>query len=429
MGRISLDKDVVNETSIFLSRTSIIIILYLVLQSVLPRSNKLPIIICSLLFSTVLNQTKMLQTLKRKIYRYAYEINEVKELQLDKTRNDLVSSVYDLNSYLQNAYKWNNRRRVLFRQMSPLQQKIASPVDYPKKLNTVDKYFDKNNQVISTIVSNAIKKYDIKEYELKLVEGQATANKRNNYFRVVESLCHFARDWPVEPSDEVSPLLEYIKEQCKDLNHEKTIAIVPGSGLGKVSHTLAEMKFSSVHAIEFSWLMVLMNEFLYSKSEKQKLKIYPYLHTYSNHLTLEDQLRPVEISHSISKPLNLEIHNADFTKFKIQEHLNPSETPENLVFVTCFFLDTAENLVEYLQSINSISSTFKGKKKWINLGPLKYGTAAKIELSNDELKTLVKSMGWDIVDEPDPKLLGYLTDKKGLWQGYYDVVMWSVVKK
>ncbi|GAV28128.1 hypothetical protein PMKS-001596 [Pichia membranifaciens] len=314
--------------------------------------------------------------------------------------------------------------------MSPLQQKIASCIDYPKKLSLVDKHFDKNNEILSTIVSYAIKKYDIKDYELKLVEEQATATKRYNYFRVVESLCHYARDWPVAPSEEVTPLLEYIKQQCKGLDNDKTVAIVPGSGLGKVSHTLAELNFSSVHAVEFSWLMVLMNEFVYLKQENNRiLNVYPYLHTYSNHLTVEDQLRPVEISHSITKPPNLLIHNADFTKFKPQEHLRPTENPENLVFVTCFFLDTAENLIEYLQAINKISSSFKGTKKWINLGPLKYGTAAKIEVSNMELKTLVKGMGWDFVDEQDPKLLGYLTDKKGLWQGYYNITMWSAVKK
>lgn len=428
MNRISFEA--IGESSIFISRTSTIILLYLVLRSVLPESNKLPIIICSFLFTTVLSQTNMLQSLKKKIYRYAHEINEVKELKLDRSRNELVSSVYDINSYLQNAYKWNNRRRVLFRQMSPLQQKIASCIDYPKKLNLVDNHFDKNNEILSTIVSNAIKKYEIKDFELKLVEEQATASKRNNYFRVVESLCHYARDWPVTPSEEVTPLLEYIKQQCKDLDNDKTVAIVPGSGLGKVSHTLAQLNFSSVHAVEFSWLMVLMNEFLYLKQENiKKLNIYPYLHTYSNHLTVDDQLRPVEISHSIAKPSNLAIHNADFTKFKIHEHLRPTESPENLLFVTCFFLDTAENLIEYLQAINRISSSFKGTKKWINLGPLKYGTAAKIEVSDMELRTLVKGMGWDFADEPDPKLLGYLTDKKGLWQGYYNVTMWSAVKK
>lgn len=375
----------------------------------------------------------MLQKLKKKIYKYAYEINEVKEIKLDSNRNDLVNSIYDIKSYLHNAEKWNNRRRILFRQMDPSQQKIANSINYSDKLNLVDKYFSKNNQILSNIVSNSIAKYEVKDYELKLVEEQAKSNKSNNYFRVVESLCHFARDWPVKPSDEVTPLLDYIKSQCKDLNNDNTIAIVPGSGLGKVAHTLAdEMKFSSVHAVEFSWLMVLMNEALYSKypvDKSGKVNVYPYIHTYSNHQNIDDQVRPVEIQHSLKIPPSLNIHNADFTKFDIRDYLKDSEKLNNLIFVTCFFLDTAENLIEYIQSINKISSNFKGKVKWINVGPLKYGTAAKIEISNAELKSLVSHMGWKITDEKDPKLLGYLTDRKGLWQGYYNVTMWTAEKK
>lgn len=433
MRRSSLSEESLNETSIFISRISIIIILYLVLKSILPESSKLPLIISTLLFTTAISQTAMLQSMKKQFYKYAYEVNDIKEIKLDKDRFELVSSIHDINSYLDLAFKWNNRRRILFRQMTPLQQNIANSIDYSKKLNTVDKYFEKNNLILSNIVSNSLQKYDVKDYELKLVSEQAKKNRSttNNYFRVVESLCHYARDWPVTESDEVIPLLKYINDQCKDLDNDKTVAVVPGSGLGKVAHYLASnFKFSSIHAVEFSWLMVLMNEFLYSKNNfNGKLNVYPYLHTYSNHLNIDDQIRPVEITHSLSKPDNLSIHHADFTKFNVKEHLKDTENPENVVFVTCFFLDTAENLIEYLQSINNIASNFKGKKKLINLGPLKYGTAAKVEVSDAELKQLFKFMGWRIIDEQDPMLLGYLTDKKGLWQGYYNVMLWSAVKE
>lgn len=431
MSRVNINKETLGETSIFLSRISIILILYLVFDSILPQSlHQIKLIICTLLFTTVISQTTMLQSLKRKIYKYAYELNEVKEIKLDQSRTDLLYSIFDLKSYLQNAYKWNNKRRILFKKMSPLQQQIASVTNYAKKLNMVDKYFEKNNKILSTIVSNSIEKYKIKDYELKIVEEQYKLNKKNNYFRVVESLCHYARDWPLKPCDEITPLINYIKKQADELNNEQTIAIVPGSGLGKVAHTLAnDLNFSSVHAVEFSWLMVLMNEYLFMKENKGKqVEIYPYLHTYSNHLSTNDQIRSVEIQHDLEKPENLFIHTADFTKFDINEHLRANEKPKNAVIVTCFFLDTAENLVEYIQSIDRIAAQVEGTTKWINVGPLKYGTAAQIELSDEELKTLIKSLRWKVTDEVEPELLGYLTDRKGLWQGYYNVTKWTAVK-
>ncbi len=431
MSRVVINRESLNETSVFISRISIILVLYLILDSLLPQSlHRVSIIICTLLFTGVLNQTKMFQVLKNRVSKYAFEINEIKEIKIDPSRHDLVSSIYDIKEYLPNAQKWNNRRRILFRKMTGLQQQLARSTKYTEKLNTVDKYFERNNTILSTIVEEAIKRHNIKDFELKMIEKQAQSSKRNNYFRVVESLCHYARDWSVKPNDEIIPLLRYIKNQTMPLNDKNTTVIVPGSGLGRVAHTLAsEMNFSSVHAIEFSWLMTLMNEFMYLKSGiNDSLNVYPYLHTYSNHFKTADQLRPVQIQHSLEKPSNLNIHTEDFTKFAIAEHLETGQDPENVVFVTCFFLDTAENLVEYIQAINRISGSFKGVKKWINVGPLKYGTAAQIELSDEELKLLVESMGWKITDEQEPELLGYLTDKKGLWQGYYNVSKWTATR-
>lgn len=430
MPRVKTNIETLQESSIFISRISFVLVFHLISTAVFP-SSKIPLIFSTLFSATIVSQTTMFRNLRRQISRYAYEINEVKEITLPDDRKDLIISIYDLKSYLANAQKWNNRRRLLFRQMSPLQQKIASSINYPNKLNLVDQYFEKNNKIIDQIVKSSINKYNVKDYELQFVEEQASLQKRNQFFRVVESLCHYARDWSKKPSEEISPLLEYIMLQCKDLNDDKTVAIVPGSGLGRVAHELAaQLKLSSVHAVEFSWSMVLMNEFLYSTMENvNDLNVYPYLHTYSNHLTIEDQVRPVEIMHSLEKPQSLNIHHGDFTQFNLSDHLKANEDPENLLIVTCFFLDTAENLISYFQAINKLSSGFNGKVKWINLGPLKYGTAAKIELCDDEMKAIIKTMGWNFVDEQKPKLLGYLTDKKGLWQGYYDVTMWTAEKQ
>lgn len=429
MPKLVINKESLNESTFFISRISIILVFYLILQAILPHSlQQLSIIICTLLFTTALSQTKMFQVLKNGISKYAVQINQIKEISVDPARHELLSSVYDIKEYLNNARKWNDRRRILFRKMTGLQQQLASSTKYTEKLNTVDEYFEKNNVITSAIVNNAIQKYEIQEFELTAVEQQARSSKRNNYFRVVESLCHYSRDWSVQENEEITPLLNYIKEKLQSEKNQNTTVIVPGSGLGKVAHTLAsEMNFSSVHAIEFSWLMTLMNEFVYAKMNTgQHLNVYPFLHTYSNHLKTEDQFRSVEIQCSLKKPTNLSLHTTDFTQFDVK---SLDSVSENVAFVTCFFLDTAENLVEYIQTINRISSSFKGTKKWVNVGPLKYGSAAQIELSDEELKILLNTMGWKIIDEQKPELLGYLTDKKGLWQGYYNVTKWTAVKE
>jgi carnosine N-methyltransferase len=66
--------------------------------------------------------------------------------------------------------------------------------------------------------------------------------------------------------------------------------------------------------------------------------------------------------------------------------------------VTCFFIDTAHNIVEYLQTI------YKMLKKggvWVNLGPLLYHYAEmqselSLELTWEEVKAVACKIGFTI---------------------------------
>lgn len=66
--------------------------------------------------------------------------------------------------------------------------------------------------------------------------------------------------------------------------------------------------------------------------------------------------------------------------------------------VTCFFIDTAHNIVEYLQTIYSI---LRKGGIWVNIGPLLYHYAempgeASIELTWDEVKQIALKIGFTI---------------------------------
>ena len=103
--------------------------------------------------------------------------------------------------------------------------------------------------------------------------------------------------------------------------------------------------------------------------------------------------------------------------------------------VTAFFMDTAENLIDYMDTINELTRGKNGVKNgyWINVGPLKYGTAARVELNAEEFAHLRKKMGWQDIDNrislDENQLVGYTTDKESLWQGYYGLAMWASERK
>lgn len=69
--------------------------------------------------------------------------------------------------------------------------------------------------------------------------------------------------------------------------------------------------------------------------------------------------------------------------------------------VTSFFMDTANNIIEYVETIHA---ALKTGGVWINFGPLLYHYADmpdefSIEISWDELKHIIVGYGFEIKQE------------------------------
>lgn len=352
-------------------------------------------------------------------------------------RVEIISSIKSLQLYAANNKKYNDKRRKLFKLMSWRQQNLCKNVGYLDKLHTVDQLINKNQGVLNKIVDLVITDYDINFSDFDLVRNF----NDNSSYRVIESLSHINRDWKMDGDAEefeLAPILKYIYQSLEAVIPEsqklETCILLPGSGLGRIPHELAKSGYGHVHSIEFSGLMYLFNKFVYLNQDLpvNDLEIFPYIHTNSNFVTLNDQFRSTLIP-QVEKPANLSIHLEDFTLFEIPE----PEKYKNVVIVTAFFIDTAENLVDYLDTISDFTKPFKNGY-WINIGPLKYGTAPQVELNGEELAQLRLNMGWvdlnsiNTLEKPidnQSGLYSYVTDKKSLWQGYYGLNGWCSKRK
>jgi carnosine N-methyltransferase len=62
--------------------------------------------------------------------------------------------------------------------------------------------------------------------------------------------------------------------------------------------------------------------------------------------------------------------------------------------VTCFFIDTANNIYEYLDMIRVLLKPKTGV--WINVGPVQWHQNAALRPSVDELRGLIEALGWSI---------------------------------
>lgn len=118
--------------------------------------------------------------------------------------------------------------------------------------------------------------------------------------------------------------------------------------------------------------MLLSSNFILNRvSTTEEFSIYPFIHSFSNIRDSQQQLTPIRIPDVL--PSNLP-PTADFSMvagdFIEVYGDNPDHEGAWDVVATCFFIDTAKNIIRYLEIIHQI---LKPGGTWINIG--KHSTA------------------------------------------------------
>jgi hypothetical protein len=153
---------------------------------------------------------------------------------------------------------------------------------------------------------------------------------------------------------------------------------------------------------EWSMYMNVGYRFLENHTTQGPFAIHPFIDGLSHHAATSDMLRKIGAPNISPNPSVLLVEGDFNTAFKDQGgHYD--------IIVTHFFIDTARNLVSYFDTIQFL---LKPGGKWLNFGPLLYGTGPFVQLSLNEIVALVEEMGFTFEDVGD--VCGSLTfeDKK-----------------
>jgi hypothetical protein len=124
-------------------------------------------------------------------------------------------------------------------------------------------------------------------------------------------------------------------------------------------------------------------------------EIYPYLNDFwTNQVTCETRFHQVQIP---DVDLTSNIPRISWT---VADFLEVTKVPEEAssydVVVTCFFLDTATNVLDYIHAIHSV---LVSGGRWINAGPLHWHANARIVLTVEELRVLFEeSRSWKVIE-------------------------------
>lgn len=212
-------------------------------------------------------------------------------------------------------------------------------------------------------------------------------------------LRQLARDWSAEGAAEracaYAPILQILARRFPSAAGRRVL--VPGAGLGRLVYEICQLGFDC-QGNEFSLFMLLPSEWiLNSRLAREAVAVHPWILPFSNHRSAADQARAVRVPDVVPGCTGgrMSMTAGDFLQVYAEDAYATYDS-----VVTCFFLDTAKNVVEYVRRIHAL---LRAGGTWVNHGPLLYhfeGSAeCSIELSLEEVRDLIRAVGFTLDDE------------------------------
>jgi hypothetical protein len=254
-------------------------------------------------------------------------------------------------------------------------------------------------------------KYAHDEYKVysTVMDHMNVETTQNDMDKARSCVNQFYREWSAEGSVErekcfdpiVSALNTEFSSRSKDspgLDKSQFKTLVPGAGLGRLVFDICRAGFS-VEGNEISYHELFASSLALNHTKKVgQFNIAPWALNCSNHISRTDQFRTYEIP-DVHPETEL-AKEIDGTNVPAHERMSMSTGDFCVVYnqvdaystfdvvATVFFIDTAPNIIRYIEAVrNSLSPN----GIWINLGPLLWHHAARGQPSSDELEDKMKN--------------------------------------
>lgn len=341
------------------------------------------------------------------------------------------------------------------------------PFNYLETLDKVDRAIDCNAELARTIVKFGLRSFQMYENTQDgrseaMPEQWAGVAKYGDIDKARSTLRQFYRDWSAEGAEEretcYGPIQRALAdERAKHPDIEHLKVLVPGAGLGRLVFDLALNGFDA-EGNEISYHQLLASSYMLNSVQSAgQHTIYPWIHSFSNHATRDRHLQGYKIpdihpsttmmAASGAGPMSM--CAADFLcLYSDEEHKDNYDA-----VATVFFLDTAPNLIRYLETIHHC---LKPGGVLVNIGPLLWhfenampgnhghdddgdgehdtnnssGIAdpGGFELSDDEVMALVEKIGFVVEKKESGIRAPYIQDSKSMLQTIYNATFWVARK-
>jgi carnosine N-methyltransferase len=189
------------------------------------------------------------------------------------------------------------------------------------------------------------------------------------------TLRQFYRDWSAEGSAEreacYGPVIRALQNELQTRSGPKIRILVPGAGLGRLVFELCFAGFDA-EGNEMSFHQLLASSYILNHCPQAgKHTLFPWVHSFSNHRSRSNHLKSVQIPDVHPGTRLARIENAGEMSMSASDFLllyGKEEHRDSFDAVaTVFFLDTAPNIIRYIEAIRNCLRT---GGLLINVGPL-----------------------------------------------------------
>jgi carnosine N-methyltransferase len=359
----------------------------------------------------------------------------------------------------------------------------APPFSYLDTLNAVDDAIDKNAELSLSILNSGLKSFGIPPLTTTRAsgDGKDTPDWRdtatsNDLEKARSTLRQFYRDWSEEGSAEraacYGPVINaLLKERLE--RSSTTRVLVPGAGLGRLVFELCSAGFDA-EGNEISYHQLLASSYILNHCpEEREHTVFPWVHSFSNHRSRANHLKSVKVPDVHPGSALGGVGNAGEMSMSASDFLclygNEDHRDAFDAVATVFFLDTAPNIIRYIEVIHNC---LRPGGLLVNNGPLlwhfennapgthgreldpgsdrngkgEFSTCAtsclpltirnpgiadpgSMELTDDEVVVLIEKLGFDIEKRESGISAPYIQDPESMLQNTFRASYWVARKR
>ena len=256
----------------------------------------------------------------------------------------------------------------------------APPFSYLDTLNAVDDAIDKNAELAMAIFSSGLESFGIPVLTAAAQGDSKDSNHwrgtatSNDLEKARSTLKQFYRDWSEEGYTERAACYGLVINALLRERLERSLTmrvLVPGAGLGRLVFELCSAGFDT-EGNEISYHQLLASSYILNHCPREHgHTLFPWVHSFSNHIKRTNHLQSVQIPDihpgstlgGIGNAGEMSMSASDFLcLYGNEEHRDTFDA-----VATVFFLDTAPNIIRYIEAIHNC---LRKGGLLVNMGPL-----------------------------------------------------------